>query len=382
MSINLNHYFSNKCYDDSFLEFLSARDNGKTYYLTMANDGKLDEFFNVTMQLKLGRKAGDSKAIFDLSEQQLKIMNRIAEQETNWIVYPLFIVAEQFYQISKTGTTVADLERCSRTIHRSFNLCLNDRNPVLPKNRRIGCYMFANLEFQLYHKLQNRDMMKNLVKVLQSRNKEIPSLIQSLARYHKSHMVKYNYYMGEYYGCYESDFKKGYEYLNEALMDCSTDPSLRGKTKQIMILLVPMAILTRNRYLKVPEIYNSMMTSLKTGNLNLYEQQFRQNEIFYLNHGLYVAMSLIRELVALKLIKQCYTHYGRKNIIPLNIIHIGYSKSKQKSKQKPKKHAAVEEESLDHIECQLANLINKDLIKGYLSHSNRCIVLSKTNPFP
>lgn len=383
MSINLNHYFTEKCYDGNFLNFLSIHDNGRSYYLTMPNDGKLDELYNVTMELKSRQLTGTKQQVFEVSEQQLKLLNRIAEQETNWIVYPLFIVAEQFYQISKTINSISELERCGRTIHRSFNLCLNDRNPTLPKNRRIGCYMFANLEFQLYHKLKNRDMMKNLVKVLQSRRQEIPTLRQSLARYHKSHMVKYNYYMGEYYGCYEGDFSRGHEYLSDALMDCSRDPRLTKKRQRIVILLVPMAVLMKKRPVKVPEIYHNMLNALKTGNLSQYDAQVHKNEIFYLENGLYVAMSLIRELVLLRLIKQCYRYYGSRNILPLSIIAIGYTKSTQRGKQRAKKLTPqAERELLDSLECQLANLIAKDHIKGYLSHSNRCIVLSKKNPFP
>jgi hypothetical protein len=37
---------------------------------------------------------------------------------------------------------------------------------------------------------------------------------------------------------------------------------------------------------------------------------------------------------------------------------------------------------LDEIECILANLIYRGSVRGYLSHSNRVLVLSKRDPFP
>lgn len=37
---------------------------------------------------------------------------------------------------------------------------------------------------------------------------------------------------------------------------------------------------------------------------------------------------------------------------------------------------------LDEIECILANLIYQGLIRGYLSHAKRTLVLSKRDPFP
>ena len=37
---------------------------------------------------------------------------------------------------------------------------------------------------------------------------------------------------------------------------------------------------------------------------------------------------------------------------------------------------------LDEVECILANLIYRGYVKGYISHTNRVLVLSKQNPFP
>lgn len=41
-----------------------------------------------------------------------------------------------------------------------------------------------------------------------------------------------------------------------------------------------------------------------------------------------------------------------------------------------------EDLGLDEIECIIANLIYKGHLKGYISHSKKVLVLSKTNPFP
>lgn len=37
---------------------------------------------------------------------------------------------------------------------------------------------------------------------------------------------------------------------------------------------------------------------------------------------------------------------------------------------------------MDELECILANLIYMGLIKGYISHENRLLVLAKQDPFP
>ena len=40
------------------------------------------------------------------------------------------------------------------------------------------------------------------------------------------------------------------------------------------------------------------------------------------------------------------------------------------------------EMDLDGVECIVANLIYRKLVKGYLSHQHRIAVLSKHEPFP
>ena len=37
---------------------------------------------------------------------------------------------------------------------------------------------------------------------------------------------------------------------------------------------------------------------------------------------------------------------------------------------------------LDEIECIIANLVFRGYIRGYISHTRRVLVLSKSNPFP
>lgn len=402
VTINLDAYFIHKRYDDGLLQFLK-NDNyeeAHTYRLTMKNDGKLDQLYNVTMDLKFASWVNEDKQKkFDLADEQLRLFNRIAEVETDWIVYPLYYVAHQYLQIARKIRVKDDkmdknayLERCGRAIHRSFNLCLNDRNPELHENRKTGCYLLANLEFKLYHLLGNRDMMKNLVKVLQSRGDEIPPLAQSLAALHSKHLVMFNYYMGEYYGCYESDFTKGHSFLSEALLECATNICDKQIDK-ILILLIPFALLTTRQYPNVNvwqekltdnsvalKVHEPIVSCLLNGDLKTYDTNFAKNEIFFLQNGLYVAMSLLRELVFLRLVKNCWKFTGMPSVLQLQAVATAYSKSVQGYKKR--KPAKADDLLLDELECQLANLIAKNLVKGYLSHANRCLVLSKKLPFP
>lgn len=40
------------------------------------------------------------------------------------------------------------------------------------------------------------------------------------------------------------------------------------------------------------------------------------------------------------------------------------------------------ESELNDVECAIANLIYSGLVKGYVSHAHKCLVLSRSSPFP
>lgn len=43
---------------------------------------------------------------------------------------------------------------------------------------------------------------------------------------------------------------------------------------------------------------------------------------------------------------------------------------------------SVGEDEFSDVECAVANLIYVGLVKGYISHTHKCLVVSKSSPFP
>lgn len=420
MDIDIGNYFEKRLYDDKFLDFIrhDIKTPKKTKYVLQRSTAtdeegvRLQRFYQLGVDLKLkhskrkslkkqGRIKNATEELLQLSNEQLKLFNRIAERETNWIIYPLWVMAKQLICLANESNELnkESIEECGRTIHRSFTICLNDRNPTLNENKKIGCYMFANLEFSIYHRLDNKDMIKNLVKVLESRvnAQDIPPLNQSLAMEHKSQLVLYNYYLGQYYGCLENDHERGFFHLNEALLQCpvlyveSTGKFvLQRQMEKIMILLVPFALLTKRLYprwdhpvitgiitgsKRFSQVYPRLVRSVITGNLPLFDATVANHERFLLKQGLHVAMTLLREVVFVRLVERCW-QWGndRKSIMPLSILLAMDSQLNSADED--------EEEQLNALECHLASAIASGLVRAYLSHSNRCIVFSKKEPFP
>ncbi|QID80532.1 COP9 signalosome (CSN) subunit [Saccharomyces pastorianus] len=420
MDVDIGNYFKQKCYDDKLLDFIryDVKTPKRIKYIlqkSMAMDEesvRLQRFYQLGLDLKLkhfkrkslkkqGRIKNASEELLRLANEQLKLFNRIVERETNWIIYPLWVMAKQLICLANESNELNrdSIEECGRTIHRSFTICLNDRNPRLNENKKIGCYMFANLEFAIYHRLKNKDMIKNLVKVLESRvnARDIPPLNQSLAIEHKSQIVLYNYYLGQYYGCLENDHERGFFHLNEALLQCpllyveSTGKFvLQHQMEKIMALVVPLGLLTKRLYprwdhpvikgiivgsKRLGQVYPTLVRSVITGNLPLFDATMAKHERFFLNQGLHVTMALLREVVFVRLVQRCW-QWGndQKSVMPLHILLAMTFQSDPADES--------EEEQLNSLECRLASAISNGLVRAYLSHSNRCIVFSKKEPFP
>mgnify|MGYP003365017176 FL=1 len=417
--VDFGDYFAHKYSDEHLVRLLQFHKADKGPLLYMLNnqlgDERVEQVYklcNRVWELKDAHEKRTNKRrqtrvalhkeLFSIIEETLLLLNRIAERETQWILYPLFVVADELVRESLYMTRVLKLsqeyiEKCGRSVHRSFTLCLNDRNPVRRENRRIAVYMFMNLEFKVYHRLGNRDMVKNLIKVIKSRqeNAEEPLVpcVQSLAAQYPAQLATYHYFMGEYYGCYENDYGSAADHLVKALGQCSARPEQHHQAQiaRILVLLIPFAILSKRAYPRpeaidamlktigatkptrsmemVQKVYRDASRYFATGNLTAYRSLLQppEQQVWFLRRGVYVAMLLIEELVLLRRVRLCHHYAGSPSILPLEMLCVGISPGQLDTRM---------------LECALANLISKGYIRGYLSHGNQCMVVSKTGPFP
>ncbi|KAG0663658.1 COP9 signalosome (CSN) subunit [Maudiozyma exigua] len=430
--VDFGDYFRDKYSDDSLVRYFQYHLRKESTTLYMLNnefqDDKIKQVFELNQRIwsnittfhsvpERGKKMALQyhKELFDMIDEQLLLMNRIAERESRWILYPLFVLARELVMLVKelrkhlSFNLTTYVERCGRSVHRSFTLCLNDRNPNKLENRRSGVYLFINLEFKIYHKLNNRDMIKNLVKVVKSRQEDrfepLMSCHESLCSIYNSQEVTYNYYMGQYYGCIENNYEKAFEYLNLAYLGCND--GYKSQLNKILILLIPFGLLSHRKLVHqgllsklyggkklksnvnqdniyendermLGQLYKEIIKCCRTGNIVRYDNLVtitKSNQIFFLRNGLYVSMQLLRELVLLRYVEIIYQLNEKMTIIPLEMIYIAKFYGQ-------KKKVTITTEAINELECELACLISKKMIKGYLSHGNKCMVVSKTDPFP
>lgn len=391
----------------------------ETQYTCETRNLAIQEVFDVTQELrslpieflksvpgKASRRAYEKRceALVGALERQLNAINRVLTQQSGpssvWLIYPVWLVARQYYAICTRVTSrlpnqrITWLERCARSVYRCFALCLNDRTPDCgpQDSRRAGCHLFANLELQIYHALRNRDMILGLMQVLRYRSNELPNIEEGSAKHFRSEILVYHYFMAEHLGCYERDYEKALKELESAWKILPKDLSKRNGVQQIVVkilaLMIPFGLaigkivklelvlksLRPELQLKINDLYRNSIEALRCGSLRRYDNEFERHETEFLEMNVYVAMTEARTFVLRRLLQLTWRLTGKPSVVELRIL--------LKAMQMDSKTQESDEKLLNHLEGSMASLIGRSMIKGYLSHSRRCLVLSKRDPFP
>ncbi|CEP24733.1 unnamed protein product [Cyberlindnera jadinii] len=352
----------------------------------------------VLMLKKLEASHGSEMNLFNETGDLLRALNRFAENKDNWAVKPLIAVTKLLisraveadnYMLNNPNEFNAkavgdfEVERCltkaARIIHNSFKLCLNDRNEDDQLTRRKYTYFFVAHELKIYYKLQNRDLAKNMEKVLVSLKRNLPDLMNI----EKSHAVTYLYYSGIIF-CGDGDFITAYKKFKLAYQLCNKKDDKHAEA--ILLYLIPLKFVVTRQYpdfakfakrLSVYSIYKALFESVVSGDLSKFDKEFDELEIFFLKKNLYFAIETMRQYVILKLIKRIHLITGSPLHLSIRALTAGFEVSLYHNDTRN-----VTNFSSDETECLMANLIYEGHIKGYLSHSNGVCVLSKKDPFP
>lgn len=368
---------------------------------------KVSQLIQICNNLKSTYKKDHGKVspeLFQLAEEQLRLLNRIFENRTNWMIPVIYQSSEQLFSLAKTlensscanhndeGEEESFLIKTSRTIHMALNICFKDRNENKIENKKAGIFHFATLLFKIYLKIQAYGLLNNMCKVFESRLTEIDPYLKAI----QSNVIgiKFQFYMGLYYGYEKNNYELGCKWLEDAWKNCvsyQSYPITYPIRKRVLLYLIPMKFLKKKHYphlkylqIHYPDLYTlykPMVTAIFTGQLYLFETFLAQNEYFLVINHLYMPILSIKPFIHLKLIKTVSnTLNSTKQPIQIMDRAIQFASRDPPSKSHTSIH--ITNDTLDNTECVLASLIAKGYIKGYLSHSHRVMMTSKAQPFP
>lgn len=358
------------------------------------------------------------KNLQDVFDQLIKLTNSVikaAETEDSWINPVVIHLCENLLTTLKVRNKVAqkansekssngtaspkgsdvnaNYELVITTINKALKQALSDKNLDLRTSKRYDIYFFAGCLIKLYFKLGKYELAQSIERAIHGTRFPIPDIRD----YHlKKYSVVYLYYTA-LLALDANELGKAQDNLSLAFhlnsFYKSPSPASNNQTMKILLLLIPLSLLSK-RLLPSQRVYHDypvlryiyqdrLIKAICTGDVQLFDNSVSELQLLFLRNHIYILVPGLRSLCYYKLIKKTVNLVKELNpestsshIVPLNAFQKALSFSSSRTAD-----VAVEA-PLAEIECILANLIFEGKIKGYLSHTNKCIVLSKVESFP
>ncbi|MCJ1271264.1 COP9 signalosome (CSN) subunit [Lobaria immixta] len=276
------------------------------------------------------------------------------------------------------------LEDAARVINRMFTLCISDRAPI-EESRKWGLYYTTNLLFKTYFKLNKIGLSKNIILALQAAQTDMPPM----DAFPKSHIVTFEYYVGVM-SFLDDNYIRAEEHLTDALNLCHKD-SHRNK-ELILTYLIPCHLLTTHTlpstsllrpYPRLLKLFTPLSTCIRRGDLSGFDAALAAGEDEMVKRRIYLTLERGRDIALRNLLRKVFLAGGfeegkdgesiRRTRVPLEefvaAVRLG-------------SRGEVGRVESDEVECLLANMIYKNLMKGYISREKGFVVLSKSGAFP
>ncbi|KAL3423462.1 PCI domain-containing protein [Phlyctema vagabunda] len=288
-----------------------------------------------------------------------------------------------YEDLNPEGEKNEKLEDAARVLNRVFQICLSDR-ATLEESRKWGIYNIINLLFKTYFKLNSISLSKNILNALQAYRGDMPPL----EAFPLAHQVTFKYYVGVI--CFlEENYVESEKHLTDAWKLCHKD-STRNK-ELILTYLIPCHLLTTHTlptqallkpYPRLQKLFMPLSRCIKKGDLSGFDAALVAGEDEFVKRRIYLTLERGRDIALRNLLRKVFVAGGfeepkdatttpvRRTRIPVAefgaAISIG---SKERMEN-------------DEVECLLANMIYKNLMKGYIARERGIVVLSKGGAFP
>ena len=295
-----------------------------------------------------------------------------------------------------------NLRITARILQSLIGESVSDRTPLIDINtsrpsyskKRILLGLCSTL-FQCYFKLNTVNMCLSMIDVVEREGGPISecnlscrpfsrSLTTISSHEHYIHMlgtrseiICYHYFSGR--------LKLGTNSLaaalNDFLISFELCPSDCKKARQILLhYIIPINMHCwkfpiRNLLTKfeLVEVYNDIIESILAGRYNSLCDAMQRNCLVFIKSGVLLLLEKLKKLCIRNLVKKVWIANNRNSRLKLQYLKLALDLDVTSTD-----HNVDEEE----IECLVCNLIYDGLVKGYVSHERKMLVLSREEPFP
>ncbi|XP_031384074.1 enhanced ethylene response protein 5 isoform X2 [Punica granatum] len=304
-----------------------------------------------------------------------KAANAFIQEFRNWdsawalealyvIAYEIRVLAERAdRELASGGKSPEKLKGAGSFLMKVFGV-LAGKGP-----KRVGALYVTCQLFKIYFKLGTVHLCRSVIRSIET--------VRDFEEFPKRDKVTYMYYTGRL-DVFNENFSAADHKLSYALTHCN--PQSEANIRMILKYLIPVklsiGILPQDCLLQKYNLveYRNVVLALRRGDLRLLRTALEEHEDRFLRSGVYLVLEKLELQVYQRLLKKIYIIQkqrdpSRAHQMKLEVI------------VRALKWLKIDMD-LDEVECIVAILIYKNLVKGYFAHKSKVVVLSKQDPFP
>ncbi|RXI06059.1 hypothetical protein DVH24_018101 [Malus domestica] len=228
--------------------------------------------------------------------------------------------------------------------------------------KRVGALYVTCQLFKVYFKLGTVHLCRSVIRSIET------ARIFDFEEFPIRDKVAYMYYTGRL-EVFNENFPAADHKLSYALKHCN--PQREANTCCTCEGILPNDWLLE-KYNLVE--YRNVVQALKSGDLQLLRHALEEHEDRFLQSGVYLVLEKLELQVYQRLIKKIYFIQKQKDPVKAHQLKLEVIVKALKWLE-----IAMD---VDEVECIVAILIYKNLVKGYFAHKSKVVVLSKQDPFP
>ncbi|XP_042056913.1 enhanced ethylene response protein 5-like isoform X2 [Salvia splendens] len=293
--------------------------------------------------------------------------------ETAWALEALYVIAYEIrilaeradMELASKGKTPEKLKGAGSFLMKVFGV-LAGKGP-----KRVGALYVTCQLFKIYFKLGTVHLCRSVIRSIET------ARIFDFEEFPVRDKVTYMYYTGRL-EVYNENFLAADHKLSYALTHCCTkkEANIRMILKYLVPVKLSIGILPKASLLEKFNLneYKDVVLALKRGDLRLLRHALEEHEDRFLRSGVYLVLEKLELQVYQRLVKKIYIiqkerDLNRAHQIKLDVI------------VKALRWLDIDMD-VDEVECIMAILIYKNLMKGYFAHKSKVVVVSKQDPFP
>ncbi|XP_058069304.1 enhanced ethylene response protein 5 [Magnolia sinica] len=306
-----------------------------------------------------------------------KSANAFLQEFRNWesawameavytVSYEIRVLAEKAdRELASTGKNPEKLKAAGSFLMKVFG-ALAGKGP-----KRVGALYVTCQLFKVYFKLGTVHLCRSVIRSIET------ARIFEFEEFPVRDKVTYMYYTGRL-EVFNENFLAADQKLTYALMHCN--PRREANIRMILKYLIPVklsiGILPKKWLLEKYNLveYSNVVQALKRGDLRLLRHALQEHEDRFLRSGVYLVLEKLELQVYQRLVKKIYIIQKQRDPSKAHQVKLEVIVKALKWLEM--------DMDVDEVECIVAILIYKNLMKGYFAHKSKVVVLSKQDPFP